>query len=120
MGFWRSGHNLRALSANKAGQLDVLGHDMHPLCVDGTQFGVLEQTDQVSLAGLLQGHHGGALEAQVGLEEQGDFSPQALEGHIAEEQLSGALVTTDLSETRCRTCNGEALLRAALAASCIL
>lgn len=98
-GFWRSGHRLSALSANTTGQLDVLGHDGHPLGVDGAQVGVLEQADQVSLASLLQGHHGGTLEAQVGLEVLGNFSHQALEGQFADQQLSGLLVTTDLSQS---------------------
>ena len=65
--------SLGALSADAAGQLDVLGHDGDPLGVDGAQVGVLEQTDQVSLAGLLQSHHCGALETQVSLEILGDF-----------------------------------------------
>uniref|UniRef100_A0A8C1DFJ3 Core Histone H2A/H2B/H3 domain-containing protein n=1 Tax=Cyprinus carpio carpio TaxID=630221 RepID=A0A8C1DFJ3_CYPCA len=56
---------LSALSADAARQLDVFGHDGDSLGVDGAQVGVLEQTDQISLAGLLQGHDGGALEAQA-------------------------------------------------------
>jgi hypothetical protein len=34
--------------------LNVLGHDGHTLGVDGAQVGVLEEADQVSLAGLLK------------------------------------------------------------------
>uniref|UniRef100_A0A671TM75 Core Histone H2A/H2B/H3 domain-containing protein n=1 Tax=Sparus aurata TaxID=8175 RepID=A0A671TM75_SPAAU len=90
---------LSALSADAAGQLDVFGHDGDPLGVDGAQVGVLEETDQVSLAGLLQSHDSGALEAQVGLEVLSDFSDQALEGQLADEQLGGFLVATDLSES---------------------
>ena len=50
--------DLRALTADATGQLDVLGHDGDTLGVDGAQVGVLEQADQVGLARLLQGQHG--------------------------------------------------------------
>jgi hypothetical protein len=46
---------LRALSADAAGELDVLGEDGDALGVDGAQVGVLEQADEVGLGGLLQG-----------------------------------------------------------------
>ena len=81
------------------GQLDVLGHDGDSLGVDGAQVGVLKQTNQVSLAGLLKSHDGRALEAQVGLEVLSDLSDQTLEGQLADQQLSGLLVTTDLSQS---------------------
>ena len=67
--------------------------------MDGAQVRVLEKTDQVSLAGLLKGHHGGALEAEVSLEILGDFTDEALEGQLADEQLSRLLVTTDLTKS---------------------
>ncbi len=54
---------LSALSADAARQLDVFGHDGDSLGVDGAQVGVLKQTDQISLAGLLQGHDSGASSA---------------------------------------------------------
>jgi hypothetical protein len=90
--------DLSALSADAAGKLDVLGHDGDALGVDGAQVGVLEETDEVGLAGLLQGHDGRALEAQVGLEVLGDFTHQTLEGQLADQQLSALLVATDLTE----------------------
>ena len=90
---------LSTLSTDTAGQLDVLGHDGHTLGVDGAQVGVLEETDQVGLASLLQGHDGGALEAQIGLEVLGDLTDQALEGQLADQQLGGFLVATDLTES---------------------
>ena len=96
---WGEAQDLGALSADTAGQLDVLGHDGHTLSVDGAQVGVLEETDQVSLAGLLQSHDGGALEAQVGLEVLGDLTDQTLEGQLADQQLGALLVTTDLTES---------------------
>ena len=41
--------DLSTLSADAAGKLDVLGHDCHPLGVDGAQVGVFEEADEVSL-----------------------------------------------------------------------
>ena len=90
--------NLSTLSTDAAGQLDVLGHDGDTLGVDGAQVGVLEQTNQVGLAGLLEGHDGRALEPQVSLEVLGDLTDQTLEGQLADEQLSGLLVPPDLTE----------------------
>ena len=57
--------DLSTLATDTAGQLDVLGHDGHTLGVDGAQVGVLEQADEVRLAGLLEREHGQRLEAQV-------------------------------------------------------
>ena len=90
--------NLSSLSTDAAGQLDVLGHDGDTLGVDGAQVGVLEQTDQVGLAGLLESHDGGALEPQVSLEVLGDLPHETLEGQLADEELGGLLVPSDLPE----------------------
>ena len=46
-----------SLATDSPGQLDVLGHDGDTLGVDGAQVGVLEQTDEVSLAGLPESRH---------------------------------------------------------------
>ena len=62
---------LRSLSPDSPGQLDILGHDGDPLGVDGAQVGVLEESDEVSLAGLLESHNSAGLEPQVGLEVLG-------------------------------------------------
>ena len=90
--------NLSSLAADAAGQLDVLGHDGHPLGVDGADVGVLEQPHEIGLAGLLESHHSRALEAKVSLEVLGDLPHQALEGHLAEKQLRGLLVPPDLPQ----------------------
>ncbi|KAF8376109.1 hypothetical protein PRIPAC_82538, partial [Pristionchus pacificus] len=92
-------HGLSTLSTDAAGELDVLGHDGHSLGVDGAKVGVLEESDEVSLGGLLEGHHGGRLEAEVGLEVLGDLADQTLEGELADEQLRGLLVATDLTKS---------------------
>ena len=89
---------LSPLAADPPGQLDVLGHDGDPLGVDGAQVGVLEETDQVGLAGLLEGHDGGALEPEVSLEVLGDLPDQTLEGELADQKLGGLLVPPDLSQ----------------------
>lgn len=65
---------LRTFTTDSASQLDVFGHDGDPLGVDGTQVGVLEETNQVGLAGFLQGHDGRALESKIGLEVLSDFT----------------------------------------------
>src|ERR1044071_5659327 len=90
---------LGALTADTAGELDVLGHDGDALGVDGAEVGVLEETDEVGLAGLLQGHHGGGLEAQIGLEVLSDLADETLEGKLADEQLGALLVATDLTQS---------------------
>lgn len=90
---------LSTLTADTPGQLDVLGHDGHALGMDGAQVGILEQSNEVSLAGLLQSHHGRALEAQVSLEILSDFAHQTLERQLADEQFSGLLVATDLTKS---------------------
>jgi hypothetical protein len=90
--------DLSALATDAAGQLDVLGHDGDALGVDGAQVGVLEQADEVGLAGLLQGHDGRALEAQVRLEVLCNLAHETLEGQLADQQLRALLVATDLAQ----------------------
>ena len=97
----RGGKCLSTLSTDSPGELDVLGHDGDPLGVDGAQIGILKESDEVSLAGLLESHDGGALEPQVSLEVLGDLPDQTLEGELADEKLGGLLVPPDLSEGDC-------------------
>ena len=59
---------LSAFSTDATSQLDILRHDGDALGVDGAQVGVLEQTNQVGLAGFLQSANGCALEPEVSLE----------------------------------------------------
>ena len=49
-----SGSTLGPLASDPPGELDVLGHDGHPLGVDGAQIGVLEQADEVRLGCFLE------------------------------------------------------------------
>ncbi len=94
----RGSAKLGALSTDSAGELDVLGHDRHALGVDRAQVRVLEETHEVRLGRLLQGEDGRGLEAKVRLEVLGDRADEALEGGLADEELRGLLVFTDLTE----------------------
>jgi hypothetical protein len=87
------------LAPDAAGQLNILGHNGDALGVNGAQICVLEEADEVGLAGLLEGPNGGRLEPQVGLEVLGYLSDQALEGQLADEKLGGLLVAADLAES---------------------
>jgi histone H3 len=91
--------NLRALTTEAAGELDVLGLDGDTLGVDSAEVGVLEEGDEVSLNGLLKSTDGGGLEAEVGLEILSNLTDETLEGELADQELGGLLVTTDLTES---------------------
>ena len=90
--------DLRSLSADAAGELDVLGHDRDALGVDRAQVGVLEESDEVRLGGLLQSKDGGSLESEVRLEVLRDLADQSLERELADQQVRGLLVSADLAE----------------------
>ena len=81
--------------------------------MDGGQVGILEETHSVRLGGLVQGEHGGALEAQVGLEVLGDLTDQALEGQLADEELRALLVAADLTQGDRAGADAVGLLHAA-------
>lgn len=66
--------SLVALTAEAAGELDVLGLDGDTLGVDGAQVSVLEERDEVGLDRLLEGTDGGGLEAEVALEVLGNLT----------------------------------------------
>jgi len=93
--------HLGSLSTDPPGQLDVLGHDGDTLGVDGAQVGVLEQPDQVGLTGLLKSSNGGRLEPEISFEILSDLSHETLEGQLPDEQLSGLLVSSDLTKSDC-------------------
>jgi len=79
--------------------LDVLALDGDTLGVDSAQVGIFEEGDEVCLNGLLKSTDGGRLEAKIGLEVLCDLTDQTLEWEFADEQLSGLLVTTNLTES---------------------
>ena len=66
--------------------------------MDGTQIGVLEETDKIRLCRLLQAQYGGGLEFYIGLVILGNFTDKTRERELSNEQVGGFLVPTDLSE----------------------
>ena len=90
---------LSTLSTNPASELDVLGHDGDTTSVDGAEVSVLKEPDQVSLSSLLKSTNSGRLEAQISLEVLGDLTNKTLEGELADQELSGLLVTTNLTKS---------------------
>jgi histone H3 len=84
----RSRH-LRALTTDAAGEVDVTGHDGDTLGVDGAQVGVLKQTNDVGLSGLLKSEDGRGLEAEIALEVLGDFANEALD--LTKSHSAGAV-----------------------------
>ena len=82
--------------------------------MDGAQIRDLEQADDVSLAHLLVGHHGGALETEIGLEVLSDPADETLEGQLADKRLGTLLVATDLAQSDGAGDAVGSLLRAAL------
>ena len=91
-------HCSGSLAPDSSGELHVLGHDGNSLGVDSAEVGVLEESDHVSLSGLLESEDGGGLESEVSLEIVGDFSNESLEGEFSNEELSRFLESSDLSE----------------------
>jgi hypothetical protein len=66
--------------------------------VDSAEVGVLEESNEVCLSGLLESENCRALEAEVSLELLSNLANQALEWELANEELSGFLVSPDFSE----------------------
>ena len=91
--------DLSTFTTDAAGELNVLGHDGDTLGMDGTQVGVLKESNEVSLRGFLEGHDSRGLEAEVSLEILGDLTDETLEGEFPDEELSALLVTTNLTES---------------------
>ena len=66
--------------------------------MDGAEVGVFEKSDHVGFSGLLESEDGGRLESKVSLEVVGDFSNESLERKLSDEEFSGFLESSDLSE----------------------
>lgn len=79
--------------------MDVLGHDGNAVSVDGAEVGVLEESDEVSLSGLLERENGSRLEAQVSLVFLSDFADESLERQFADQKFGGLLVFADFTES---------------------
>ena len=89
---------LGTLATNTTRKLNILGHDCHTLGMNGTEIGILKQSNEVGLGSFLKGQYGGGLETKIGLEVLGDFADEALEGCLADEEVGGLLVFADLTE----------------------
>lgn len=59
---------LGTLAAKTPGESEVLGLDSDALGVDGSEIGILEKRNKISLSSLLQSHDCRRLEAQVRLQ----------------------------------------------------
>jgi len=90
---------LRSLSSDTTSKLNILGHDGNTLGVDSTQVGILEETNKVGFGSLLKGKDSRSLEAQISLEVLCNFTDKALEGKLADKQISGLLITTNLTKS---------------------
>ena len=95
----RSERSFLLLVADTTSQLHISRHDRHTLGVNSAQVGILEQRYQVSLSGLLESHHSGALETQVVLEILSNLTHQTLEGQLADQQLGALLILADLTKS---------------------
>ena len=67
--------------------------------MDSAKIGIFEEGDEVSLDGFLEGTDGGRLEAEIRFEVLSNFTDKSLEGQLADQELSGFLVTTDFTES---------------------
>jgi len=56
-----------SLATDPRSQMNIFGHDRHPLGMDGAQVGVLKEPHKIRFCCLLQSKHCMALEAQVTL-----------------------------------------------------
>ena len=90
---------LRALAADAAGELDILRHDGNALRVDCAEAGIFEEADEVGLGSFLEGEDGRALEAEISVHVLGDLTDETLEGKLANEELGGLLVATNVAES---------------------
>ena len=98
------GGTLRLLSSDSSGQLDILWHDGNSPGVNGTQIGVIEQPNKVSLCCFLETQYCRRLEPQVCLVVLGDLPHQPLERQLSDEQCCALLEMTDVIQS-CHPCS---------------
>ena len=73
---------LKSIASDSSCELHVLWHDCISLGVDGTDFGVLEETREVRLSSLMEGKESRALESNVILKLKTNLSNESLEGDL--------------------------------------
>ena len=77
--------NLRTLTTNAPGKLDVLRHDGHALSVNCREVRVLEKAHEVGLSGFLEGEHGRSLESKVCFVVLCNLTHKALERQFSDK-----------------------------------
>ncbi len=71
--------DLSALATDATSKLDILRHDCDTLSVDGTQVGILEETNKIGFRSLLKSQYRSRLEAKICFEVLGNLTNEALE-----------------------------------------
>merc|ERR1719399_1902314 len=87
------------VAAKAPGQSQVARHDRHPLRMDRSQIGVLEQPNHVHLGRLLKCVERLALELQVVVVLVCDLAHEPLERELPEEQIRALLELLDLTNS---------------------
>ena len=87
------------LPANTACELNILGHDGHTLGVDSAEVGVFGESNKVGLGGFLYSQNSRGLKTEKLPEVLGNLTHKTLERCLAEEEIGGLLVPTDLTES---------------------
>ena len=67
--------------------------------MDSAKVGILKKTNEVCLGRLLKGKDSGSLESQISLEILSNLTNKSLEWKLADEELSGLLVSADLTKS---------------------
>lgn len=81
------GNHSEPVSADALGQLKVLGHDGHPLGMDGAEVSVLEKRHQVGLSSFLEGQDSLTLEPDLLFKLSSNLTHQSLEGELPDQQV---------------------------------
>lgn len=87
-----------SLASDSARELNILRHDGDALGVNGTEIGVLEESNQISLSSFLQRGYSTALEPQICFEILCDLAHETLEGKLSDQQLGAFLILSDLPQ----------------------
>ena len=82
--------------------------------MEGAQVDILIEAHKVGLGRLLESMQRGSLEAKFCFEAFGNLVANALEGQLADEEISGLLVAADLAEGNGSGAVSVGLLDAAL------
>ena len=87
-----------AVSADSSGEVHILLEDSGALGVDGTEVGVLEDSDDVSFRSFLEGKESLRLESELVVKIRADASDKSLERGAWKEVADRFLIFLNLSE----------------------